>query len=408
MTTTGPSACRHDEQQLHYHRCRLKKNETAAGVHALVIGVGQYAARRNPLKKRWFDEVLRGTAPAAAHFARFLRTDFRDPARIPLRTIRLLMTPAAGQEADEQYLPVGGLPCQAADRDTVVDALEDWSEDSDNHPDNVGVLYIAGHGVFTANEGQWAFLTQAGRVDTPYDQALNLAAIVDQMRVRRARTKIYIWDLCALPGALPPVTGSGIHLADPEPVPPGQARHGTVNEIFISPRIGTPMWSLSALEGTVMSQALVGRDTDEFHNRLMYRAAEFDKSGEYYVTPGQIQQRFGPVIREVLQDRAADVDVSVHYTRNDIGINRPDPRPKYKLRLHWQPPQSGQALQFRIVPRYATTPVEPGTRLHHGQVLTELLSAGVYSIKAAGQDFGHDVELTGDYDLDLATGKPPQ
>src|SRR5690242_697407 len=76
--------------------------DATPGVHAFVVGVSSYPrgpwSLDNPFSQLKGFEDIPGTALGAASFAKFLKLRFRDPADVPLQTIRLLLSPVADEE----------------------------------------------------------------------------------------------------------------------------------------------------------------------------------------------------------------------------------------------------------------------------------------------------------------------
>ncbi|WNM43076.1 caspase family protein [Micromonospora halotolerans] len=391
------AACDHDESTLYHHRCPAE-GESQAGVHALVIGVSDYRPPRRLGKRRF--PILRGTAPAASHFARFLVDDFRHPRGMPLRTVRLLMSPLPDQS---DYLLTGARTWQEASYDHVTDALEAWATDCNDHADNVALLYVAAHGVITPNEAQWAFLSRAGYVDEPYNYAMNLTVIRQNMSFRRARVNLFVWDLCAVVRDVPPNSGSGgIGIGPPEAAA-CEEHQGTTNQVVISPRIGTETWSLSSRLGTVLSQALVGRDTAEFRERLMCRAGAIGEDNRYAVTPRRLRQLLPPTVRDLLRDRQGKAEPVVTAWDYDVGLNQPEPAPTFHVELHWQPSTAGETLGVEVLDG-GTDAVVARHELS-GRAVSVPLTAGVYWVHTTASQRPYQLTVVADRRIAAATGK---
>jgi hypothetical protein len=155
-----------------------------------------------------------------------------------------------------------------------------------------------------------------------------------------------------------------------------------------------------------MSQALVGRNTEEYQKRLMYRAADVNNDGNYLVTPAQLGGLFKPIVRELLTTRLGnnEVDVVVNPWGPDFGLNLPTPTPTFQVKLRWQPPISGETLGFRIIRIAADRRVELEDR-HDGQEKTVPLLAGLYSVRTSASDISYELRVLSDCQMDLATGK---
>jgi hypothetical protein len=398
---TAPTPCTHDEAALFHHGCP-GPDESPVGVHALVIGVSKYLPPRR-LRPRRFDD-LRGTAPAASHFARFLVEDFHHPAGKPLRTVRLLMSPMPDQS---DFLLTGGRPWTQAGYDEVNDALEDWAADCDSHIDNIALLYVAGHGVVTPDQAYWAFLSRAGSAADPYAYAMNLVATQQSMAFRRARTNVFVWDLCASAGA--PATvggGTGLAVTLPEKAPddvPDEVHKGRVNPVVISLRIGTKAWSLNSKLGTVLSQALIGRDTAEYRERLMCTAGEILDDETYGVTPSGLERLLPHRVGDLLGDRRGEAEAVVTAWNGREGLNRPAPPPTFRIELHWLPPAAGATLDVEI--RAADTDAVVAHHVLDGRPVTVPLPGGSYWLRTPESPYPRALKVFADRRVLATTGK---
>lgn len=315
--------CDHDSAKMFYQDSSDKRAKPA-GVHALVIGVSRYDPPRRKREQKFDD--LAGTAPGAAHFARYLTDGFHDPGGRPVRTVRLLLSPIAGQE---NYLPPRCL-WREASYDNVNDALEDWADDCDDSENNVAMLYVAGHGVVTPGGAQWAFLSRAGAVRTPYGYAINLNVIRERMLVRRARSNIYVLDCCALIGDQVPAWDgdTGLYMGERKGGGPGN-----VVQIVIAPRVGTSSYSLNAAEGTLLSAALVGSTKEEARQRLLYTAGEVVSNGSYAVTPRRLSVELLPAMHRIRPVQLAGDEPVVLPEESAAGITQPKPPPEFPVTL---------------------------------------------------------------------------
>ena len=175
-----------------------------ACVHALVIGVSRYdhlAGGAGPLTT---SPLLAGigqlsaAATSAARVATWLRDNFSYPD-INLGSIRLLASPSPG----EVPLP-GGFAPPPATYDEVKNAAYAWRRQARTTPGNITLLYVAGHGIQTTNEGGILLLQDVGRPDRdPLDSALDLASIRHGMVADRndqatstPPVQYYFFDAC--------------------------------------------------------------------------------------------------------------------------------------------------------------------------------------------------------------------
>nr|NLI50998.1 hypothetical protein [Propionibacterium sp.] len=149
-----------------------------ATVHALVIGVSRYdhlaGGSGTPTTHRLLAGLsqLSAAATSATRVALWLRDHFDYP-EIRLGSVRLLASPSPGEEP----LPGGATPPPAT-YDQVKRALNAWRKEARATPGNVTLLYVAGHGIQTSNEGGIVLLQDAGDPDfDPLDRAIDVASI---------------------------------------------------------------------------------------------------------------------------------------------------------------------------------------------------------------------------------------
>jgi hypothetical protein len=117
----------------------------ARGLHALIIGVGNYPnlvrAPNNLLGMGHLD----GPARTALKFAEFLLSFDTKPDRLaaPLRSLRLLLSPSP-REQGQIPIPAGISP---ANWQTIHTAAVAWRHAATNSADDVTLFYFAGHGI---------------------------------------------------------------------------------------------------------------------------------------------------------------------------------------------------------------------------------------------------------------------
>lgn len=127
---------------------------TGPGVHALIIGVSDYeflpAPNQFPQAGRVTFGLTKVNIPATGAFrvARWLRDKYWHP-NAKVKTIRLLLSPSE-EELAQKDLPE--LKAEArqqprAKRAEVWQAVQDWKQDCAGHPEDIAVLYVAGHGI---------------------------------------------------------------------------------------------------------------------------------------------------------------------------------------------------------------------------------------------------------------------
>lgn len=171
----------------------------AAGLHALIVGVGSYPYLRDGARAvadHWDMTQLSSTASSAYKVYEWLRRA-HDEGRlsVPLATCRVLLSPTPG----EGHMAGIGLPATLANLGPTAQA---WREDCKTQRDNVAFFYFAGHGVQRTTEDAVLCLEefrQPGFADLFH--AVSLANIRGGMAPAPnfdeiARTQLYFADAC--------------------------------------------------------------------------------------------------------------------------------------------------------------------------------------------------------------------
>jgi hypothetical protein len=155
-----------------------------AGLHALVIGVGEY-----PHGERLGAPSLTSPPKSAAAIARWLLNDYRLPS-VKLHTLDVLI---AGEEFTH-----AGVTSREANYAHISEAIHEWKIRADSHPENQLLLYFCGHGV-TAPTGSNVLLFASdfgSNRHTPYDHAFNFDNVHRALRGCAARRQLLMIDAC--------------------------------------------------------------------------------------------------------------------------------------------------------------------------------------------------------------------
>jgi hypothetical protein len=270
--------------------------------HALVIGVSAYdhltnaeAAPDLPSEQTFGLGQLRSAAASAWSFARWLQESYHLSAA-PLASIRLLLSPSPEEEAQYPELAERGANAPRPTRTNVADALSDWKTDCSQRPDDVAILYAAGHGVvLSKDEGAYVLLQDFGAPDRP-----RIENSLDVPSVRRglagpnvARRQFYFVDACAVRPDLArqmQALRPGVGLDEPAEAPPL-----LTSAIYSSAAPGTLALGAPG-KGTLFSQALA--------ECLGGMATSLDDDGRWVVKDTSL---VGP-LRERVMELAAEYD----------------------------------------------------------------------------------------------------
>jgi hypothetical protein len=232
------------------------------GIHAFVVGVSDYR-HLPPLDEPARDATWRLTqlsSPAVSAFKIYQRL-LQGDLRLPLKTVRLLLSPSATELQAEPALATITTPDPAqitvprASRDAFENAAHDWRLDATKNTDDLIIFFFAGHGVQRVIDEGILLLDD---FLAPHRPPLQRSALVGNLRAGLtpsvkfpdiAKTQFFFIDTCLLePQAL-------AQFADPQ-----------VPQIFGPETGGPPDRRESAvLFSTVNRAAAIGRDGKPSH-----------------------------------------------------------------------------------------------------------------------------------------------
>ena len=225
--------------------------------HALVVGVSAYdflPPGAAPAGAVTFGLLqLRSAAASAWSFAKWLDERYAN-ASAPLGTIRLLLAPSEDEKAAiPELAAVGDRPPTAQ---AVEEALNAWKADCSTRPENVAVLYAAGHGiVLTKDEGGIVLLRDFAAPNLPMlRNSLDVASITRGLAGPTAPSRqFYFVDACQVrPDEVAGFQAlrGGVGLDEPVEAPTNSSA------IYTSAAPGTLALGAPG-RGTLFSQALI-------------------------------------------------------------------------------------------------------------------------------------------------------
>ena len=314
------------------HKCPDDPETAGPGIHALVIGTSDYRPRG---KAAVVFDNLAGTAVAANKFAAWLVDGFHDPNLIPLRTVRVLLSPMPSEDA---YLPQPDTSWDPATRENVRQALEDWADDCNSHHGNVAILYVGGHGTVTTDGAMHIFLSEANAHKDRYDSSINVSVVKTLMLNCHARSNIYVFDCCALSdGQIPDVTASGGVKIAPFTDNPGPQRKYEFT--ITAARVGTKSHALGAKNGTLLSWAMLP---------LLKTAGKLI-SGFFTVTKEKLDEQLLPTMGDWPNIKLPPGHEPVIKGDADPnGFTRPKPPPDFSVTLMSDPAAAGNIVTITI------------------------------------------------------------
>ena len=130
------------------------------GTHALVVGVSRYpflnGAQATPLGKKFGMVDLSSAACSAAEVVAWLLHEYWNPDA-PLASLRVLLSPAEGEVIRDDVATRLPNP-HAATRAALEADMAAFREKCAERPDNIGFVYVVGHGVQLNKRGATVLL----------------------------------------------------------------------------------------------------------------------------------------------------------------------------------------------------------------------------------------------------------
>jgi hypothetical protein len=234
--------------------------------HAVVIGVSEYANKTGL--------TASGPAMSAARFAEWLRNEFRHP-RLEFGSLRVLLSPTEA-EHDAAQAAAGGIDGPAT-RGPVEQELMAWADRCDRSND-VGLLYLAGHGTSMVAAGGYLLLADFGAPGAVLGRALSIDSVRDAMETKGAHANFFFIDACQ------ETIDEQYETQDPQCIKPidvvrGAPRRRQFYRAVYGAAPDQKAWTLpdeeAVEQGTVFSKALF---------QALRTAADWDKDGGFCVT----------------------------------------------------------------------------------------------------------------------------
>ncbi|WP_081072179.1 caspase family protein [Burkholderia cepacia] len=155
-----------------------------AGLHALIIGVGEY-----PNGTKHGAPSLTSPPKSAAAMARWLLDSYHLPCA-KLHTLDVLIS---GEEFSHR-----GVTSRDAGIEQIANAIREWKRRGDSHPENQLLFYFCGHGVTgpAANHVVLCASDFGAIEDNPYEHAFNFTSVYRGLHDCAARRQLFLIDAC--------------------------------------------------------------------------------------------------------------------------------------------------------------------------------------------------------------------
>ncbi|MBA1193059.1 hypothetical protein G7007_09320 [Pseudomonas entomophila] len=182
----------------------LDDSTDSPGTHALVIGISAYehlVGTKGVTSEQGQESGLgQLTAPArsASCFANWLMDGYRRKDA-PLKSLRVLLAPVSEDEVPENLkhlLGSGSIP----NRKNVGQAFSQFRIAAASHPDNVAIVYVAGHGIQFTTTGAVLLLNDFADPDHEHERyrgAVDMRAMHESMTYDdNAKSQFWFVDIC--------------------------------------------------------------------------------------------------------------------------------------------------------------------------------------------------------------------
>jgi hypothetical protein len=347
--------------------------------HALVIGVSRYPFLDGPdqtqLGATFEMAELSAAAASAADVASWLISQYDSDA--PLATMRILLSPAEGENIVGAVAPLLTGPCPAT-REAVEAEMKGFVADCRSQ-DAVAFVYVVGHGLQFTKRGAVLLLEDVARDPVPELQgALDVAGCFEGLDGPQfAPTQFWFFDACRERLQSPTLeTMAGAYTLS---IPKGNAESSTMylgsstREAAFSVRDGRSIFSTALLE------ALRGAGADGPTDLT---------SDDWWVTTTKLLDALKPAVKRLARQHGADQNVEPVGLSESTRIHRIDGVPQVPIRLALDPEAAGSTSRLSLLfnatePRVEDSAVWP---------FVSTMPAGYYKIKVTTQTPYHDFD----------------
>jgi hypothetical protein len=180
---------------------RTSSAGSTTGTHAFIVGVSHYPFADGPDATEWGESSgianLTGAARSASDVAAWLLEEYNNPDA-PLASVRILLSPVEEEDINPVVAALMGDASAPATRSAVETEFFDFREECRRNPQNVGFVYVAGHGVQLNKRGSVVLLQDFAipRRDFLYG-AIDMVGCHDAMdELGNAHHQLWFSDAC--------------------------------------------------------------------------------------------------------------------------------------------------------------------------------------------------------------------
>jgi Caspase domain len=350
----------------------IPEDLTAPGTHALVIGASRYrhladGPAPTPAGSSFDLEQLSAAARSASEFAAWLLAEYRCPSA-PLKSLRVLLSPSPGEQLAQAVTDLAN-PLPEATIASARDAIGEFRHACDALRDNVGIVYVAGHGVQLTKTGAILLLTDFGAPGqlTQLEGALDMAGIHAGMNhPGSARTQFWFVDACRQRPAIAK-RFEAMEGALKLDVPNGDTE---TSPLFLAAATGTAAF---ARPGglTLFADALLWA-----LRRGALAAPEDDGVSAWHVPVTSLIRRLPDRVQELAAAEGAEQSVDIAGKIHDATLQQFAVAPIVDLRIDLEPEPARQATRGTLRPG-GGVPVVSG---YSAWPLQQPVSAGLYML----------------------------
>jgi hypothetical protein len=301
------------------------------GVHALIIGVSDYLnlpdAGEPSSEATWSLNKLTSPTLSAFKVFDFIRTT---GLRLPLKTVRLLLSPSQVELNAEPALAAAG--ATRANRAALDKFAADWRNDAAARPDDMTLFYFAGHGTQRGPEEAVLMLEDFLTGASPLGRCFEIGNVRGGMAPSPtfpniALTQFYFVDACMDRNAklktfvnptVPEVFGVELNVVDRRAAP---LMYSTVDGAIALGRSGKPSHFAEAL---VLALQRAAEEPDDATGQWPVTTLTMKSSLDFYYTKHQLGTlvKMGSIVGSpVIRFLAGppDVDISIEVQPDSLG-----------------------------------------------------------------------------------------
>jgi hypothetical protein len=171
----------------------------AAGVHAIVIGIGHYRHFPGGTGNRYADHAgmvqLSSPPHSARHITDWLFKTYHADTKLPLRSVHLLISKPGGTASyTHRHCPRTEVP--EASLNNIDTAVTDWFARGDRLKENLLLFYFCGHGISAGDQHTLLCTDFGSNPLAPFKHAIDFTDFHLGMARCKADAQMFLVDAC--------------------------------------------------------------------------------------------------------------------------------------------------------------------------------------------------------------------